>query len=133
MWTGCRLRRMFHQRLLSPGGYGDLELIRSTCVLCTGVRGVFICTTRAREVLSSPRRRAKERGEKSGEKEGGDRWRSIRGGESYKKRREEGECEGWGGEFGWDVQSVWEELELSGEGCEKALPVGSHPSGRNVG
>lgn len=95
---------------------------------------MFICATRAREVLSSPRRRAKERGEKSGEKEGGDRWRSIRGGERSKKRGEEGEYEGWGGgEFGWNVKSVGEELELSREGCEKALPVGSHPSGRNVG
>lgn len=27
---------MFHHNLLSPGGYGTVELIHSTCVLCMG-------------------------------------------------------------------------------------------------
>lgn len=144
MWSGCRLQRMFHHSLLSPGGYGDLELIRSTCVLCMGVRvrrrvsretlecssaqhvpGKF-CHHLGEERRREGRRAARRKGETDGGVSG--EWSAL------KREGKRGNMrDGGGGEFGWNVKSVGEELELSREGCEKALPVGSHPSGRNVG
>lgn len=64
--------------------------------------------------------------QKSSEKEGK---RADRRRESYKKRRNMKER----GEFGWDIQSGGEGLKLSRGGCEKALPVGFHPSDRKLG
>ena len=98
------------------------------CVECSSAQHVpgKFCHHLGEERRREGRRAARRKGETDGGVSGEER--------AIKREGKRGNVrDGGGAEFGWDVQSVWEELELSGEGCEKALPVGSHPSGRNVG
>lgn len=105
MLTGSGLY-IFHHHLLCPGGYAEIELIHSACVHASMGEHVCWCVSRGSGGSSVQHVPGKvchhlceewsREGEESGEGKGRaeSRWRNIRGGQSYKKRREEGEYEG---------------------------------------
>lgn len=113
--------------LLCPVWYAKAELIHLPCGLCTGMHECwYVC----RETLKVPFMQHmpgtfchhfsegwRREGEERSGKETADRWRSIRGGEGYKKPKEDE------GETGQGKRRP----KLSGGGWEKALPVGFHP------
>lgn len=84
---------MFHRHVFSPGGYGKVELIHSTCVPCVCV-GVSRDSggSSVQHVLGKFCHHLCEEWRREGgegrEGKSGDRWRDIRGGRAIKRVRE---------------------------------------------